>query len=306
MAQQTLEQLVPRFFQLLAAATGCGNFGYAGGVASNIKVTRLIRTTPGVERLEVCPAMGDGGLALGAALATWHRVTGRRPEPFADFRLGTDHGDLGIDAEKIARDAGAQLLRPADIAVAAAERIAAGEIVMWAQGRMELGARALGARSIIARADSVAARDDLNLRLKRRVWYQPFCPSILLSEAPSLLADYRGDRDVNRHMTMGFLTTPRGRAALAGAVGPDGSCRPQMVAADPAEPWYRLLENVRALTGTGAVINTSLNMHGKPMSDAAAGVVEAWLESGVEHLALGSALLTKSRGSSAAPGRSAP
>ena len=306
MAQQTLEQLVPRFFQLLATATGCGNFGYAGGVASNIKVNRLIRTTPGVERLEVCPAMGDGGLALGAALATWHRVTGRRPEPFDDFRLGTDRGDLGLDAEKFARDAGAQLLRPADIAVAAAERIAAGEIVMWAQGRMELGARALGARSIVARADSVAARDDLNLRLKRRVWYQPFCPSILLSEAPSLLADYRGDRDVNLHMTMGFLTTPRGRAALAGAVGPDGSCRPQMVAADPAEPWYRLLENVRALTGTGAVINTSLNMHGKPMSDAAAGVVEAWLESGVEHLALGSALLTKSRGTSAAPGRSAP
>jgi carbamoyltransferase len=293
MAQQTLEQLVPRFFQLLATATGCGQFGYAGGVASNIKVNRLIRTTPGIERLEVCPAMGDGGLALGAALATWHRVTGRRPAPFHDFRLGTDRGDLGADAEQFTRESGAQLLRPADIAVAAAERIAAGEIVMWAQGRMELGARALGARSIVARADSVAARDDLNLRLKRRVWYQPFCPSILLSEAPSLLADYRGDRDLNRHMTMGFLTTPRGRTALAGAVGPDGSCRPQMVAANPAEPWYRLLENVRALTGTGAVINTSLNMHGKPMSDTAAGVVEAWLESGVEHLALGSALLTK-------------
>jgi hypothetical protein len=46
--------------------------------------------------------------------------------------------------------------------------------------------------------------------------------------------------------------------------------------------------------GTGAVINTSLNMHGKPMSDTADGVVEAWLESGVQHLALGSALLSKS------------
>ena len=245
---------------LLASATGCSVFGYAGGVASNIKVNRLIRTTPGIARLEVCPAMGDGGLALGAALAGWHRLSGRRPAPFADFRLGRDHGDLGVDAEAVARATGATLTRPPDIAAAAAARLAAGEVVMWAQGRMELGARALGARSIVARADSVAARDDLNLRLKRRVWYQPFCPSILLSEAPSLLADYRGDRDVNRHMTMGFLTTPRGRAALAGAVGPDGSCRPQMVAADPAEPWYRLLENVRALTGSGAVINTSLNM----------------------------------------------
>ncbi|HWA09291.1 MAG TPA: carbamoyltransferase C-terminal domain-containing protein [Opitutaceae bacterium] len=300
MAQQTLEVLVPRFFALLVEATGRGAFGYAGGVASNIKVNRLIRGLPGVERLEVCPAMGDGGLALGAALATWRRLTGRRPQPFSDFRLGSDQGDLGRDASAIARRTSASLLRPPDIAAAVAERVAAGEIVMWAQGRMELGARALGARSIIARADSVAARDDLNLRLKRRVWYQPFCPSILLSEAPVLLADYRGPRDTNRHMTAGFLTTPRGRTALAGAIGPDGSCRPQMVVENESDPWYRLLARVKALTGTGAIINTSLNMHGKPMSDAPEGVVEAWLESGVEHLALGSALLSK-KAAAAAP-----
>ena len=293
MAQQTLQVLVPKFFGMLAAATGRSAFGYAGGVASNIKVNRLIRAIPGVERLEVCPAMGDGGLALGAALATWRRVTGRRPQPFNDFRLGTDRGDLGVDAEAVARAHSAQFQRPADIAQAVAERLAAGEIVMWAQGRMELGARALGARSIVARADSVAARDDLNLRLKRRVWFQPFCPTMLESEAPVLLADYRGPRDTNLHMTTGFATTPRGRAALAGAIGPDGSCRPQMVVENPAEPWYRLLAKVKELTGTGAIINTSLNMHGKPMSDAADGVIEAWLESGVQHLALGSALLTK-------------
>jgi len=275
------------------AATGRHAFGYAGGVASNIKVNRLVRTTPGVARLEVCPAMGDGGLALGSALATWRQLTGRRPQPFNDFRLGTDYGDLGRGAEAIAEAASATCSRPADIALAVAELVAAGKIVMWAQGRMELGPRALGTRSIVARADNVAARDDLNLRLKRRVWFQPFCPSILLSEAPELLADYRGPQDANYHMTMGFMTTSRGRTALAGAIGPDGSCRPQMVVENEADPWYRLLAHVKALTGTGAIINTSLNMHGKPMSDAVDGVIEAWRESGVEHLALGSALLSK-------------
>ncbi len=293
MAQQTLESLVPQIFARLAAATGIGNFGYSGGVASNIKVNRLVRATPGVTRLAVCPAMGDGGLALGAAAATWRRVSGKRPTPFGDFRLGTDHGDLGRDGERIARETGAILLRPADIAHAVADRIAAGEIVMWAQGRMELGARALGARSIVARADSTAARDDLNLRLKRRVWFQPFCPSILLSEASVLLADYTGPQDNNYHMTMGFKTTTHGRAALAGAIGHDGSCRPQMVVEDAANPWFRMIDRVRVLTGTGAVINTSLNMHGKPMSNDAAGVVDAWRESGVQHLALGSVLLSK-------------
>ena len=92
---------------------------------------------------------------------------------------------------------------------------------------------------------------------------------------------------------MGFITTSHGWTALAGAIGPDGSCRPQMVVENEADPWYRLLARVKVLTGTGAIINTSLNMHGKPMSDAADGVIEAWRESGVEHLALGSALLSK-------------
>ena len=55
---------------------------------------------------------------------------------------------------------------------------------MWFQGRMEYGPRALGHRSVLARPDRIELRDRLNLVLKRRVWYQPFCPSMLESEAP--------------------------------------------------------------------------------------------------------------------------
>ncbi|HEU5078185.1 MAG TPA: carbamoyltransferase C-terminal domain-containing protein [Opitutaceae bacterium] len=293
MAQQTLEYFVPRIFEMTAAATGCGRFGYSGGVASNIKVNRLIRATAGIADLKVCPAMGDGGLALGAALYAWNDLTESRPASFEDFRLGTDHGDLAEGVEKLPQVNSAKIEFPKDIPFAVAQLVAAGEVVMWAQGRMELGARALGARSIIARADSITARDDLNLRLKRRVWFQPFCPSMLLSEAPRLLADFRSDSDINLHMTAGFMTTQEGRIALAGAIGPDASCRPQMVRDDANERWARMLQHVKRLTGTGAVINTSLNMHGKPMADNAAGVVEAWVESGVKYLALGSALLSK-------------
>jgi carbamoyltransferase len=234
--------------------------------------------------------MGDGGLALGAACFAWRIFSDRAPEAFSDFRLGPDHGDLSAGVESMLRP-GESVMRPADIATHAAELVAAGEVVMWAQGRMELGPRALGARSIVARADSEFARDALNLRLKRRVWFQPFCPSILQTEAPRLLADFRGDTDINHHMTMGYLTTAEGRAALAGAIGPDGSCRPQMVAENPSEPWSRLLQAVRDRTGCGAVINTSLNVHGKPMPDAPADILSAWRESGVRHLMLGGAAL---------------
>lgn len=293
MAQQLAETLVPAYFSRLAAHFDCAQFAYAGGVASNIKVNRLLRMTPGVELLRVCPAMGDGGLALGAAQALWYELHGDRPVAFDDFRLGSPALALDRDAQMIARQTGSRLSQPADMAVEVASLIAGGEVVMWAQGRMELGPRALGARSILARADSIEARDDLNLRLKRRVWFQPFCPSILLSEAPRLLADYRGPLDENPHMSVGFMTNEAGRRALAGAMGHDGSCRPQMVRDDRGDSWARLLLEVRRLTGVGAVINTSLNMHGKPMSDDYPGIVEAWQESGVKYLALGNSLLIK-------------
>ena len=51
---------------------------------------------------------------------------------------------------------------------------------------MEYGPRALGHRSVLARPDLVGVRDRLNLVLKRRVWYQPFCPSMLESEGPRI------------------------------------------------------------------------------------------------------------------------
>ena len=60
---------------------------------------------------------------------------------------------------------------------------------------MEYGPRALGHRSVLARPDRPALRDRLNLVLKRRVWYQPFCPSMLESEGPRLLADWTGSRN---------------------------------------------------------------------------------------------------------------
>ena len=67
-------------------------------------------------------------------------------------------------------------------------------IVLWFQGRMEYGPRALGHRSVLARPDRPALRDRLNLVLKRRVWYQPFCPSMLESDARAALLGFHRHR----------------------------------------------------------------------------------------------------------------
>jgi tetratricopeptide (TPR) repeat protein len=166
-----------------------------------------------------------------------------------------------------------------------ADLLADGRIVMWFQGAMEYGPRALGQRSVLARPDRPELRDRLNLVLKRRVWYQPFCPSMLESEASRLLADWTGGP--NRSMTMAYKVVEQHRAHLAGATSIDGTCRPQIVADDDAGPFAELLRDARRHWQVAAVLNTSFNIHGEPLVCTPGEAVDVFLRSGADALAIG-------------------
>ena len=133
------------------------------------------------------------GSRVGAAVAA---AAGVRRDRSTSISTGSDLGP-GYDRaaiESALRAAGFGGDRAGDLPARVAELLADGRIVMWFQGAMEYGPRALGHRSVLARPDRTDLRDRLNLVLKRRVWYQPFCPSMLESEAPRLLADWTGGR----------------------------------------------------------------------------------------------------------------
>ena len=164
---------------------------------------------------------------------------------------------------------------------------------------MEYGPRALGQRSVLARPDRLDLKDRLNLVMKRRVWYQPFCPSVLESEAPRLFADWTPDAARSRHMTMAFAVKPECRGALAGAVSTDGSCRPQIVRDDAGEPLAQVLREVRARLGAGAVINTSFNIHGEPLVCTPAEAISVFRRSGADALAIDRWIVEKNPGGAA-------
>jgi carbamoyltransferase len=153
------------------------------------------------------------------------------------------------------------------------------------QGRMEYGPRSLGHRSVLARPDRPALRDRLNLVLKRRVWYQPFCPSLLESAARLVLADFTGSP--NRHMTMAYMVAPAYRAAMSGVTSADGSCRPQMVADAAPGPFADLLRSLRERLGIGAVLNTSFNLHGSPLVCTPDDALDVLAATGADALAIG-------------------
>lgn len=289
MAQRVLESKVTELVTAALRETGMTRVVYAGGVASNIQANLKLRELPDVEELFVFPHMGDGGLALGAALA--HAVD-RGARPFfslGDLRLGPEVSEDSIDSAL----AKSRLRRKkaSCIVTEAAERLVDGQIVLWFQGRMEYGPRALGGRSILARPDRPELRDRLNSTLKRRVWYQPFCPSILDDEALRLLE--HGDVP-NRFMTMAYRVRPDARGALGGVIGSDGTCRPQMVDARYGR-YHDLLSKLFERIGIGAVLNTSFNVHGEPMVASPDDAVSTFVRCGADALVIGDFLVQPPR-----------
>jgi carbamoyltransferase len=283
LAQRVVEQTCVALARDAVRLTGMRRLALCGGVVSNIRATRRIRLSPDVDDLYVFPHMGDGGLALGAAALAAMR-SGESVDVCLDhLDLGPGYTDAAIEAAL--RDAGFTpdpIDRPA---VHVAQALEDGRIVMWFDGRMEYGPRALGHRSVLARPDRADLRDRLNLVLKRRVWYQPFCPSLLESEARRLLTDWTGGR--NRSMTMAFEVAPCWRSRLAGVISVNGTCRPQVIPDEAPGPFAALLREARERWGVGAVLNTSFNIHGEPMVCSPAEAVDVFVRSGADALAIG-------------------
>jgi carbamoyltransferase len=289
LAQRVVENTCVALARDTIRLTGERRLALAGGVVSNVKATRRVRLLPEIEDVYVFPHMGDGGLALGAAA-----VAAARSGDTIDLDL--THLDLGpeYDTSVIAgalQAAGLNAVAVSGIACRVAELLAEGRIVMWFQGRMEYGPRALGQRSVLARPDRRDLRDRLNLVLKRRVWYQPFCPSLLEREGPRVFSDWTGCR--NRAMTMAYEVSACHRERLAGVISVDGTCRPQFVSDDDPGEYAQLLRQAAQHWGVAAVLNTSFNIHGEPLVCSPVEAIDVYQRSGADALAIGPFLIER-------------
>lgn len=285
MAQRVLEKGIATLLQEAMAATGLKRIAVAGGVFSNIRVNMKI--APLGESIFFFPHTGDGGLALGAAMAANYDLYGVSTYRLRDLYLGPAFSRKDISAvlkEWKDKQKGDWEIQPVkDVAEEAARLILAGEIVLWFQGRMEIGPRALGNRSILARPDDRRIKDRLNLLLKKRVWYQPFCPSILIEDAPYLLETEGQDIRDNRFMTMAFNVRREHLRIMEGVTSIDGTCRPHFVA-EENHLYRQLLLHIKEELGYGVVLNTSFNIHGEPLVCSPLEALEMLQQTGSRHL----------------------
>ncbi len=262
MAQQLLENVVAKFVSNAIDRYNINNVVFAGGLFANVKMNMMLRSLDHLKHWYVFPHMGDGGIALGSALYSDHEKTGNTKYEFGAY-LGNEYTD--DYTEKITRSDRsliAQKETPAEHASHAAELIAKGNYVFWFQGRMEYGPRALGDRSILTRSDVEESKEKLNIYVKKREWFQPFCPSMLQDDAGEIL-EYDGKGD-DRYMTMAYPVKKKMQHITKSVMHVDGTARPQLVD-DYNVPYKDLLKKVKKHMGYGIVLNTSFNIHGQPI-----------------------------------------
>jgi carbamoyltransferase len=287
-----------RMFQLLGNLHGLGlseNLALVGGCALNSTCNGKILANTGFKRLHVPSAPGDDGTALGAALLACRLdrpegiTVGQRPiSPYLGSEISVN------ELERLAAFGGLPITRLETGAMCrhVAELLAAGEIVAWMRGRAEYGPRALGNRSILADPRGGAVKDRINVRIKFREEFRPFAPAILDEHGPEYFEDYQASPYMER--TLLFRLEVRQR--VPAVVHVDGSGRLQTVRRDLNPDFHALLTAFFELTGVPILLNTSLNVMGKPIADSVEDALGVFFLSGVDALVVGDCLIRKTGG----------
>jgi len=241
--------------------TGIPNITYSGGVSMNIKINKVIAEMDQVTKLFVGPSGGDESLSLGAAYALWYKLCpDTKITPLQHTYLGPSYADA---TPAITVTPGLKVTY-APTTAQIAQLLADGRIIARLKGRMEYGARALGNRSILARADDPDTIRKINDQIKRRDFWMPFAP-VILEECASRYLKNPKNIDAS-YMTIGFESTSCAQRDLKAALHPaDNTMRPQIVSRDRNPEVHELLTIFEELTGLGGLLNTSFNLHGEPL-----------------------------------------
>jgi carbamoyltransferase len=286
--QARLEELVLELAGALAISTGSPNLCLAGGVALNAVANGRIRPETRFEELYVQPAAGDSGTAVGAALDVWCSTLGKpRGAAIRHAYYGPAYDDgavesalAGVEAERLGDNALFRLV---------AKRLAAGDVVGWFQGRMELGPRALGNRSILADPRSREMKDVLNARVKHRESFRPFAPSVLAERT----GEWFAQSYTSPFMVLVYEVLPEKRKLVPAITHVDGTGRLQTVHEAASPRYHRLISEFDRLTGVPMLLNTSFN-ESEPIVMSPDDALETFAKTRIDLLVLGNYVVRRS------------
>ena len=302
--QEVCEEIMLRMARTAHELTEMDALCLAGGVALNaVGNGRIAREGPFAE-LWIQPAAGDAGGALGVAQLVHHRhfEQPRRVLTRSDASSGTRDAMRGAllgpafssdEIERTLAMLGAPFVRLSreDLLDRVADLLEQEMVVGWFHGRMELGPRALGSRSILADPRSPTMRTRLNAAIKLREGFRPFAPSVLRERAAEWFA-LQGDSPYMA-LVAPLREDRRAPVTVPAVVHVDHSARLQTVDRDTSPDFHALLERFEARTGCPMLVNTSFNVRGEPIVCTPSDAYRCFMRTEIDHLVLWPFLLDR-------------
>ena len=286
-AQDLLEKIVISIAKEISGFSDYnGKLCVAGGVGLNCKMNGVIASQNYIQDIFISPASNDAGTALGAALY-FSKTRGFDP------RFKMEHAYWGPEfsnaqIEKLLNRLNIKFKKDPEIEVTTAKLLAEDKTVGWFQGRMEIGPRALGARSILANPTKDWIKNKIN-NLKNRELWRPFAPS-LLYEARS---EYLLKPQESPFMALAFKVTEEIKAKIPSVIHLDNSTRPHLVKKDVHPRYWKLINEFKKISGIPAILNTSFNLQGEPIVCTPEDALKTFYATEIDYLAMGDFLISK-------------
>jgi carbamoyltransferase len=285
--QLALETAVANVVRSAIEGAQSRNVCLAGGVMLNCSSNGALLASGIADSIWVFPAAGDAGISVGAALqcAVENGELGRSrlESPY----LGPDYSGAEIEVALRNEPRVAGRTVP-DLELEVARQLAEGKVVGWFQGRMELGPRALGNRSILADPRTVGMRDRVN-RIKRRELWRPLAPVVIAESA----SEYFSMNAPSPFMLFALQVRPEKRSLVPAIVHVDGSARPQTVTREQNSRLYELLRAFQKESGIPILLNTSFNDAGEPIVCKPQDAIRSYLAMDMDLLVLGEYLVNR-------------
>ncbi len=285
-AQSAVEKIILHLVALLKEKTNCENLTLSGGVALNCSANGKIIGSNIFKNVYIFPSAADGGVSLGAALYLDFKKNKRKNYgEITTASWGPNNSNHTIkqilDKNKI------KYHHSKNISKEVARLISKNKIVGWFQGKMEVGPRALGNRSILADPRNQKNHTIVN-NIKGRENWRPLSPSILEGREEK----YFEKSKKSPFMLVAFKTKGEMRKYIPAVVHIDGTARPQSVDKTNRK-YYNLINEFYKITKIPIVLNTSFNLNYEPIVCSPNDAIKTFYSCPLDYLAIGDYIIKK-------------
>ena len=284
--QKFTEKILVNWFTNLVDEYDSKSVVFSGGISMNVKANMLISNIPKIENFFVCGAGTDETLPIGAC---YHHaeLNGVSPLPLETMYLGekVEYDENEINAlknYKISKYTSVEQIL---------SHVLDNKIIAVCRGRMEMGQRALGNRSIIADPRNTENIQKINQSIKMRDFWMPFAPVVLFEKQEELLINTK--KIDSPFMTITFNTIDGKKKIPVAIHQSDQTARAQILRKNQNPELWDLISKFYDKTGVPALVNTSFNLHGKPIVNNLQDALHVFENSGLDVLWLENHIIEK-------------